>query len=278
MQKCMWIVLIIALLALVLALFSLYQTMRFTKTTFQSIDSSGTLTGTQIVPKTDTGAKDPGIHWTTTEYSPVSEGEFWEKRGELSGKKIEVTAELDTDTMTLQPKLFPNPITLKKSDLIDPDKDTWIRNQGKQTVVIQGVFYLHLAMGEDGKRTESYSMVVDRMVQKLDANKYYLWPDKRTPTDAIDTRLFSSFDAETLKKLDSKPVTYVGVYTVEDSAGVLDGKLLVDLEKVTNTTLLEKLTQGNIQVRVSGVLYLNKEQSKYPAVLEAGNLEILDQK
>jgi hypothetical protein len=159
----MWIVLIIALLALIIALFSLYQITRLSKTTSQSIDSSVALTGIQTTPQVNDGAKDPGIHWITEEYSPVSSEVLWEKRSEFSGKKIELTAEVDTDSMTLQPAPFTGPIELAK-DMLIRSRDMWPRNMGKQMVTIQGTFFQTLSIEETGKQQEFYKIVVDSMV------------------------------------------------------------------------------------------------------------------
>lgn len=269
MQKYMWIVLIIALLALALALLSLYQTMRFTKSTLHTLDFFTSERGTQVTtmaqkldakqfsiwPDKRTPTKELNIQilngldtetleeldgksviyvgmyannsgvglldekiavhldknmdttllkelsrgntlvrvWgvfhlqknlhderymldagrieLVTDETPVSQiaensymivtsQELWDRRGELSGKKISLTTELDTDTMILQPPPFTGPIELTRNTDIE---DLWLRNMGKQTVTIQGTFFHNLSIEETGKTHEVYKIVVDSM-------------------------------------------------------------------------------------------------------------------
>lgn len=268
MQKFMWIVLIIAVVALALSVFSLYRTIRLAG------DKSALPDPSNLIPRVNSLIKNRDDAMVS-QYEVVMSEELWEKRGELSGKAIEVTTELDTDTMTLQPTPFPNPITLKKPDFVDTNKDTWIRNQGKQTVVIQGVFHLHLAIGEDGTKVESYSLIVDQMFQKVDAKQFYIWPDKKTPTEEMNARILDTFDTETLKELNGKPVTYVGMYTIESGVSMLDGKLVVNQEKVADISLLKTPSQGNTRVRVKGIFRLKQDLHGLVFSIEAGEVELL---
>lgn len=277
MQKCMWIVLIIALLALALALLSLYQTMRFTKTTYQSVDSSVTFTGTQIVPKTDTGAKDPGIHWTTTEYSPVSEGEFWEKRGEFDGKKIVLTTMIDTNTMILQPESFPSPIHLDSVDA--STKSMWPTNQGIKVVEISGVFYLGKVRtgSTEPHATEGYEIRVNQMSLLESPEKaFYIWPDKRTPTLEMGAGTLSGLQPEVLEQLNNKPVIYQGQYVAyPPSYGMLDDIVAVKIDTLGNPEILKQLGGTKTRVKVWGVLHLKQNWHGATYMLDAGKIELV---
>lgn len=273
MQKFMWIVLIVALLALALSVFSLYRITRLTNGKSLLPDISA------LISQTDPSTKNPD-DTVASEYQRVSIEELWENRGDLSGKKIELRAELDTDTMVLQPTPFPNPIQLTKPDLIDSNKDTWIRNEGKQDVVLQGTFYLgKTLLGTVGTTTlETYTIVVDRMMLERDAaSAFFFWPDKKTPTLEINVETLSILEPEVLRELDGKPVTYVGQYVSQPSPsteGLLDGLVVMHVGSIQNPEILTHISGTKTHVKVWGVFHLKRNLHGESYELDASRIEI----